>query len=90
MKIKADADGRILAWGIEVPGEEYSGVLPGDFEATAGLGKHQFVGGAIEEVPEWSAPEAPAEPSLAAIEPELEVELEPQLEETVLAKVEPK
>jgi hypothetical protein len=79
MKIKADSDGKILAWGIEVQGEEYNDVVPGDFDATAGLGKYQFTGGEIVEVPDWVAPEPPIEPDPSA-DPEPEPEPEPDPE----------
>lgn len=79
MKIKADSDGKILAWGIEIQGEEFAGALPEDFNATAGLGKYQFTGGAIVEVPDWQAPEPPTEPDpIADPEPEPEPESDPE------------
>lgn len=70
-----------MAWGIEVQGEEFAGELPADFNATAGLGKYQFTGGAIVEVADWVAPEPPVEIDPGADpEPEPEPEAEPDPE----------
>ncbi|MDX1951511.1 MAG: hypothetical protein SFY81_04965 [Verrucomicrobiota bacterium] len=58
--IRTDAEGNILAWGDpnEVRnGTNYSGTLPDDFTATASLGKYQFDGEAIHEVPGFTMPE---------------------------------
>ena len=76
MKIKADADGKILAWGVEVTGEEYGGALPGDFDHKAGLGKYRFLGGEITEVEGWESPVATELPPVAEPEPEPEPEPE--------------
>ena len=62
MKIKAGDNGEILAWGEEVKGQEFTGDLPEDFDATAALGKYLFQDGEIVAVPEWQAPPPPPEP----------------------------
>lgn len=78
MKIKADVNGKILGWGTEIQGDDYHGPLPEDFDATAGLGKYQFIGGEILEVDGWIAPEPAPEPvGEAAVEPEPESESGP-------------
>lgn len=53
MKIHADQNGRILAWGTEVRGEDFAGELPADFDATAASGKYRFAEGQVQSVEGW-------------------------------------
>ena len=62
MKILANAEGDILAWGDETPGVIYADELPEDFTATASLGKYKFLAGEIIEVEDWTPPEPPVLP----------------------------
>jgi len=60
--IKADNTGKVLAWGRAIQGVKYSGVVPADFNSTAGMGKYTFNGTDIVEVDGWTPPPPPEQP----------------------------